>query len=173
MTTLLFFILLFLCVSYAGFSYWHSSEPPLLPVAEAGSTKESSQAFDGYEKTIRISRSDKMTVNGVALNRKEYMPLVVKGDCMEHYKDLHQGDVVAARLFDDKFTKKNIQPGDVLLIWLNDDRYKGYKLRVFGDYTADANRLSTYYFKGDERQNSSHPHHIESIKGVVKYKLSI
>jgi hypothetical protein len=60
------------------------------------------------------------------------------------------------------------------LILLNDERYKGYKIRVYKRHNPDDEReLETFYYdsEGNER-SSSRNHRIELVQRIVKYKYS-
>jgi hypothetical protein len=81
------------------------------------------------------------------------------------------GDIVFARKFDKTFTLDNICPGNILLLYLNDARYEGYKIRVFKQYSPDK-ELETFYYNPDgSERSSSKTHSLSRVVGVVQYKI--
>ena len=90
---------------------------------------------------------------------------VVRNDCM---KPLHisSGDIIGVQLFDSDFTITDVKQGDILLIHLDDNRFRGHKIRV-ADY-VQGDSFHTYYFVGRKPQDSSEPHAFSTIRGVVR-----
>ena len=90
---------------------------------------------------------------------------VVRNDCM---KPLHisSGDIIGVQLFDSDFTIADVKQGDILLIHLDDNRFRGHKIRV-ADY-VQGDSFHTYYFVGRKPQDSSEPHAFSTIRGVVR-----
>lgn len=69
--------------------------------------------------------------------------------------------------FSDEFTIDDVEEGDVLLIELNDEKFRGRKIRVMDH--AEGNAFATYYYVGNKkRQVSSKLHSFDSIRGVVR-----
>lgn len=97
----------------------------------------------------------------------ELQYFVVRNQCMQ-VKGISDGDIVGVRMFgneaDKNFPEKE---GLMLLIYLNDEHFKGYKIREKGELTADGTAYNTYHYKGGVEHLSSKPHLISSIKGVV------
>ena len=91
---------------------------------------------------------------------------VVKNQCM-NIKGISDGDIVGVRPFDDTFTVNDTPTGSILLIFLDDKRFKGYKIREKGMLENDGMAYSTYHYKGGKQHKSSKPHSVDSIKGVV------
>jgi len=54
-----------------------------------------------------------------------------------------------------------------VLIYLKDINL--YKIRVFDRFDGDG--LVTYYFDNGKRKDSSKPHPISSVRGIVKYAM--
>lgn len=90
---------------------------------------------------------------------------VVRNDCM---KPLHisSGDIIGVQLFDSDFTITDVKQGDILLIHLDDNRFRGHKIRVMDYVQGDS--FHTYYFVGRKPQDSSEPHAFSTIRGVVR-----
>ncbi|MDR2424456.1 MAG: S24 family peptidase [Prevotellaceae bacterium] len=158
----LFLILLFLCVGF----YTVQRKLPL-QTAEAG-------AITGVNKqncaSKRFSYRHDFVINGKPINPSKHIMLVVEGNCMSQRK-IENGDIIFVRKFDKSFTKNQIKPDDILLIWHDSEQYKGYKIRVLdNDKSENNNELNTFYYKEDGNKHLS-CHNINNIKGVVKYKL--
>lgn len=90
---------------------------------------------------------------------------VVRNDCM---KPLHisSGDIIGVQLFDSDFTITDVKQGDILLIHLDDNRFRGHKIRVMDYVQGDS--FHTYYFVGRKPQDSSEPHAFSTVRGVVR-----
>ena len=92
---------------------------------------------------------------------------IVKNQCMQE-KGISDGDIIGVRMFEDENSVLSLSKKDnILLIYINDERFKGYKIREQGDMTSDGLAFNTYHYKGGTKSLSSRPHAIESIKGVV------
>lgn len=92
---------------------------------------------------------------------------IVKNQCMQE-KGISDGDIIGVRMFEDEKSVLNLSKKDnILLIYINDERFKGYKIREQGEMTIDGLAFYTYHYKGGVKSLSSRPHAIESIKGVV------
>lgn len=126
----------------------------LLPV-EAGPTADADEDFN-TPVSVRVGD---MQMNA------SLQYYIVRNECM---KPLHinSGDVIGVQLFDDHFTINDVKQGDILLIYLNDDKFHGHKIRVM-DY-AQGDSFHTYYFVGRQPQDSSEPHAFSTIRGVVR-----
>ena len=90
---------------------------------------------------------------------------LVKNNCMNPRK-IYSDDVIGVQLFDDNFTVADVEQGDILLIYLDDNRFHGHKIRVM-DYPEN-NAFHTYYYVGGKIQKSSEPHAFSAIQGVVR-----
>lgn len=90
---------------------------------------------------------------------------VVRNECM---KPLHisSGDIIGVQLFDNDFTIADVKQGDILLIHLDDNRFRGHKIRVMDYIQGDS--FHTYYFVGRQPQDSSEPHAFSTVRGVVR-----
>ena len=92
---------------------------------------------------------------------------IVKNQCMQE-KGISDGDIIGVRMFEDENSVLSLSKKDnILLIYINDGHFKGYKIREQGDMTNDGLAFNTYHYKGGIKRASSRPHAIESIKGVV------
>jgi hypothetical protein len=120
------------------------------------------------EKIILFGK--KFVANGKTCNSSDYLRVRAEGSSMKK-RGINHGDIVFARKFDDTFTRGDIRQHDILLLHLNDARYNGYKIRVFRDYTPQ-NELETFYYNSDgSEHNSSKPHSLSRVVGVVQYKI--
>lgn len=126
----------------------------LMPV-EAGPTADASEDF---ATPVRVGVGE-MSIN------ESLQYFIVRNDCM---KPLHicSGDIVGVQLFNENFTIDDVKQGDILLIYIDDARFHGHKIRVM-DY-ADDEAFHTYYFVGKKPHNSSEPHAFHTIRGIVR-----
>lgn len=127
---------------------------------EAGPTKNL------FVKRIDLTSPVAVDMGGITLNPEtEYF--VVKNQCMK-LKGISDGDIVGVRMFKDGFVMpENPKKKLMLLIYLDDKYFKGYKIREQGEITDDGKAYNTYHYKGGVQNMSSKPHNIETIKGIV------
>jgi len=128
----------------------------LLYPVEAGPTSEVKEDFN-QPVSVRIGGMKKTP--GL-----DYF--VVRNECMRPM-GICPDDIIGVQLFDDEFTITDVEEGDVLLIELNDENFRGRKIRVMDH--AEKNAFVTYYYVGNKkRQQSSKTHSFECIRGVVR-----
>lgn len=127
---------------------------------EAGPTKHF------FSKKVDLMPTVAVDMEGIKINPElEYF--VVKNQCMQ-IKGISDGDIIGVRMFKDGFEMPTTsKEGLILLIYLDDDHFKGYKIREQGELTNDGMAYNTYHYKGGVQNRSSRPHAIESIKGIV------
>ena len=93
---------------------------------------------------------------------------VVVNQCMK-IKGISDGDVIGVRMFENGYEMpKTSKQGQMLLIYLDDEHFKGFKIREQGKITDDGTSYNTYHYKGGVQNKSSKPHSIASIKGIVE-----
>jgi hypothetical protein len=146
----------------------------LLPKVETGHiVYESEQEGNPAPVDKILFSGKKFVVKGKKYNSSDYILARADGVSMKK-KGISSGDIVYAKKFDASFGKDQIKPNDVLLILLNDERYKGYKIRVCrGRNPKDENDLETFYYDSDGNERvSSKNHRLDLVQGVVKYKYS-
>jgi len=92
---------------------------------------------------------------------------LVRNQCMK-VKGISDGDIIGVKMFDDKFTMTaNQRAGQILLIYLDDSNFKGYKIREQGELVNGGVAFDTYHYKNGKKNKSTKPHAITSIKGIV------
>lgn len=169
------FIVVFVALSaYIIVSSVRAQKSPRLPKVETGHIIwENSLKSNPVPIDKLLSQGKKFVVKGKKYDASAYIPVRADGSSMKR-RGINNGDIVYAKKFDDSFGKNSIQPDDILLIYLNDERYKGYKIRVFKKYNPDnPEDLETYYYDSEgEERISSRNHRLELVKGIVKYKYS-
>jgi hypothetical protein len=172
--TIVFIVVFAALIIYIIVSSVRAQRAPRLPKVETGHiveptlTKNNPIAIDKV-----LSFGKKFVVKGKKYDASSYILVRADGSSMKR-RGINNGDIVYARKFDSSFGKENIQPDDVLLIYLNDDRYQGYKIRVCRRYNPEnAAELETYYYDSDGNERiSSKPHRLDLVQGIVKYKYS-
>lgn len=126
---------------------------------EAGGTK--GMATTDFNKKVEVNEP------GMAsLMNKELTYFVVQNQCMTP-KHIYHNDIIGVKMFNKTFTVEQVKKGDVLLIWLDDRNFKGYKIRIKGDYDG-AGAYETFYYEGEQIKKSHQNHRISTIKGVVE-----
>lgn len=134
----------------------------LLPVVEAGTI--SGKKSTGVSRASRPIMSAYEKIEGSTTFR--YRRFIVKGTCMVPLR-INENDIIDVKLFNESYGVDKIKKDSVVLIFLNDKEFRGYKIRAV-DYIDDSYAY-TYYFDSDQnRVNSSKPHSLKAIKGVVQ-----
>lgn len=128
---------------------------------EAGPTRQY------FKRKIDLMSMVDVDVEGITLDSKlQYF--VVVNQCMK-IKGISDGDVIGVRMFENESEIPIAnKPGQILLIYLDDEHFKGFKIREQGEMTDDGKSYHTYHYKGGIRNKSSKPHSITSIKGIVE-----
>lgn len=137
-----------------------------LPVVEAGPI--SGVKHTGLHRTHqRLNSSYRVMKNGIQYH---YRRFIVQGDCMS-CKGIKPHNVICVRIFNNEEEKTILKQNDFVLIFLNDRKFRGYKIRRIKDLTKD--KADTFYYTptGAE-QPSSEPHALKSIIGIVDLKES-
>lgn len=128
----------------------------LLYPVEAGPTADPTEDFT-QKVSVRVGEMRKT---------KGFSYYVVRNDCMKPI-GIESGDIVGVQPFDENFKLKDVEEGDVLLIYLDDEKFHGHKIRVMDH--VEGNAFVTYYYVGNKkRQLSSNPHSFNTICGVVR-----
>jgi hypothetical protein len=151
-----------------------TTKPVKLPKVETGHIIYDSFAEGNPIPVDKIlAAGKKFVVDGKKYDTLDYILARADGVSMKK-RGINNGDIVYAKKFDDVFRKDQIKPNDILLILLNDERYKGYKIRVCkGRNPNDERELETFYYDSDGNERlSSKNHRIELVQGVIKYKYS-
>lgn len=137
----------------------------MVPEVEAGPT--SGIKTTGHRHVsgkVPISYKKKEDNGTIAIHRK----FVVKGKCMEP-KGIEEGSIVDVRILNSierSSIKDQLKKDSIVLIYLNDDNFRGYKLRIIDEIRQ--NDVLTYYYKNNNKNNSSKPHSFKDIIGIVE-----
>ena len=139
----------------------HTGNIMQLHQVEAGPTKQY------FKQKIDLMPMVDVDMEGIAIDPKlQYF--VVVNQCMK-IKGISDGDVIGVRMFGNGYEMPtNTKQGQMLLIYLDDEHFKGFKIREQGEITDDGKSYNTYHYKGGVRNQSSKPHSIASIKGIVE-----
>ena len=166
-------ILLALLTIYVIFSYW-SNTLSVLEVAEAGPVNYFHKA--NFPRVKPLTNLDKVYTKSELINIYEYQQFAIHGSCMEE-RQVYNGDIILSKMFknsNDKEKKKAIENKErpLLVIYLYDKNYRGFKIREFSRFLED-NGVETFYYNLDgSRRFSSKPHKMEQIVGLVEYVIS-
>lgn len=129
--------------------------------AEAGPTRRRL-----FKQKINLMPMVEVDMGNISIN-PELQYFVVKNQCMQ-IKGISDGDVIGVRMIENGDSIPTISKGNhILLIYLNDENFKGYKIREQGEITNDGTAYNTYHYENGRQHKSSKPHSIDSIKGIV------
>ena len=141
-----------------------------IKLVSAGSTKYDDAVKD---KVIgQLSKEDFSYYEAMNIKPYNYSFMVVIGNCMSP-KQICKGDIVLIEKFpffvNNKQKKKKIKQGDILLIDFTDENssQQRIKLREFVSFSGE--NAMTRYYSGDHPQESSRPHKLKNIRGIVRY----
>ena len=145
----------------------NSQERDYVMCVEAGDT-DCITAEDLKEASYYIKHQPVRDYSGRIINNPNTIRIKTKGDCMVPI-GINNGDKLLVRCIDrNEPLSTQIEHGDVLLIHIKDNGI--YKIRIFDAYDDNGNLL-TYRYKDNVRKNSSRPHSVDSVVGVVRYQL--
>ena len=135
---------------------------------EAGSldkvSAEQQRAESFYAPKRKLYKKD-----GTEIDLTSLIRIVSNGDCMFRRNIVKGTQLYVRAIQRGKAKRENLKVGDILLIQLPDTGV--YKIREF-EKSNDDNTLITFYYNTDgSHHNSSKPHSIEDVVGVVKYRI--
>lgn len=160
------FILIFAIVAgLYGYLCYKKGNAETVIAVEAGSTGKVSPRWIN-SKSFKAPRCQ-YKVNGETIDSSMYMRLVVEGNCMTPRNIFNGDQLLALKVNSIEELRRELQPNNIVLIYLNDIDL--YKIRIFDSFDGDD--LLTYYYENGKRKDSSRPHSIHSIKGIVKYAI--
>ena len=132
-----------------------------LPIVEAGPTLNIRAT--GFKKIPQ--RLNSAYIKQKDGNSYKYRRFVIQGGCMIPV-GLHPNKIISVKMFGPSFDKSNLKEGDISIIFINDEKFHGYKIRRIESVANEV--ANTYYYDNDgQKKNSSAPHPINSIIGVV------
>lgn len=138
----------------------HTGNIVSLHRVEAGPTRHF------FKNKIDLMPMVDVNMEGISMN-PELQYFVVVNQCMQ-IKGISDGDIIGVRMFENEYNMPTSFKQDrMLLIYLDDEHFKGYKIREQGKITDDGTAYNTYHYKGGVQNKSSKPHSISSIKGLV------
>lgn len=155
-------ILISILAAYAGGNYMLYT----LPLVEAGPIfgvkRTGLRKIDGRIKAVYKKVVDEITY--------KYRRFVVQGICMKKI-GINPNDVVCVQMFASEEQKQNLQKGTPVLIFLNDKKFRGYKIRIIKKLVGD--EAETFYYNEDGSEHpSSENHTLKSIVGIVDLEES-
>lgn len=160
------FILIFAIVALLyGILCYKKSHTETVIAVEAGATSKVSSAHIN-DKSFKAPKCV-YKINGEIIDSSKYIRLIVQGDCMSPRGIINGNQLLALKINNLEELNKNLHPNDIVLIYLED--IKLYKIRVFKEFKE--NNLITYYFNNGDAKESSKPHSLQSIKGIIKYRI--
>lgn len=107
--------------------------------------------------------------DGKEVPTQNMIRIVVNGDCMQPRNIIDGTQLYVEKIAKGSDVRNTIQPGDLLLLYLPD--IKMYKIREFKGFTAEGAMQTLYYDANGTEQLSSIPHKLDTLVGVVKYRI--
>lgn len=162
-----FIILLVVALFLYGLGKKAKADIEYVGCVEAGSTEDTSA-----EELTKHARYERRKIildsNDRPIDTHDYLRVVVKGNCLSPLGIADNSQLLVHRFKSDQ-ERSQIKRGDILMIRLEG---KGIdKVRVF-DKRLEDDKMSTYRFDHNgRRKDSSRPHSLSSVVGVVKYML--
>lgn len=137
-----------------------------LPIVEAGPI--SGVTGTGIQRMPqRINAAYTLKKNGITY---KYRRFSVQGICMEKI-GIYPKSIVSVRLLSIEDKASFLKEGTPVLIFLNDKKFRGYKIRIIKKLVGD--EAETFYYNEDGSEHpSSENHTLKSIIGVVDLKES-
>lgn len=135
-----------------------------IPKVEAGPI--SGVSSTGLQRlSVRINSSFYRNYNGI---KYKYRRFVVQGTCMK-CREINPNELIDVRIFNSENEKLNLKHDDIVLIFLNDSSFRGYKIRAVSQLDG-YNALTFYYTENGDKIESSKPHALNNIIGIVDGK---
>lgn len=138
-----------------------------LPIVEAG-------PISGVKRTGLQRMHERINASYKKIIKQDvvcwYRRFFVQGECMTKI-GIKPKSVVSVRMFSDDNEKDNLKSGDAVLIFLNDKKFRGYKIRIIKTISSD--KAETYYYDEDGKEKpSTEPHSLINIIGVIDFEES-
>lgn len=131
-----------------------------LPIVEAGPTIGVKRT--GLRRNLNLNSAYTKVVDG---HTYKYRRFVIQGICMTQI-GLRPNDIIGVQIFASNAEKTSLKQNDVALIFLNDNKFRGYKIRIVEK--IQGNEVETFYYDQDgNKKLSSKSHSLDSILGIV------
>lgn len=168
-TVYLFIIFVGLVAGYAYFSLT-TPKTQMQFATEAGPIENSdAEKLRLLDKKVGVCM---FKYNGNEIMSSDYIRILVQGNCMSP-RGINSGESwLVEPIHSDKGIDTQVKKGDVLLVYLEDKNM--YKIREFKDFAdKEHTSLQTFWYNGDKgHKDSTRPHSLSSVKGVVRYKVA-
>lgn len=163
-----FFLFVFLCLIVAGYAYFSSKILDMQYAIEAGPTEDSDPLT--LKRLSHKVPQFRFSYKGRIHSSSEFIRIEIHGSCMEKRGILNGEHWLVEPLYGDDMVREKIMPSDVLLIYLPDK--DEYKIREFSGYrNKQKDELTTGSYCNNEWRESSKPHCISLVKGIVRYRI--
>jgi hypothetical protein len=172
--------IIFLILKLANIAYKHT----LIPVEKVDAGTAKKHIPPSYSSKTGISESPETRTtkasytispfesfyhNGKKVNPKNYIITRVDGNCMVP-RNIHTGDLLFIEKFDGN--SDSLSTGDILFIQREEG---GFKIREYREKDPnDDKRVKTIlYQENGTPKDSSEPHKLSNIKGVVRMRFAV
>lgn len=145
-------------------------KPDFFICVEAGDTPEVS-AKELEEKSFFDIQKCYLDEDGKTIDMSNMQCLVVNNNCMLP-RGIKNGDrLLAQKINVFRSVYEQITSGDIL--WINIADTGKNKIRIFESKNDDGDLVTFYYDSNGCKKYSSKPHSISSVRGIVKFNLSV
>lgn len=167
MTAIVFFIILTSLLIVYYLSSRGSADKEYVRCVEAGPTADLSaeelKRYSFYDRRRELRDKD-----GTFIDRSNMERVVVKGGCMEKRGIPNGSQLLVDTIRSAEDFRQKVKPHDILMIYIADKDI--YKIREF-DHVEGSKAYTFCYNPDGSRHDSSRTHSIESVKGVVRYRI--
>ena len=123
------------------------------------------------KKSFYDTQKSYIDENGIEIDMSDMQCLVVNNNCMRK-RNIKNGDRLLAQKIDIfRSVYEQINVNDIL--WINIADTGKNKIRVLESINKDGYLTTFYYDDNGEKKYSSRPHAISSIRGIVRFNLSL
>lgn len=167
MVALCFFIALTVLLFIYYQSSKKSADKEYVRCVEAGPTADLT-AKELERNSFYDRRRELKDADGHYIDRTNLERIVVKGGCMAHRGIPSGSQLLVDPIRNTEDFSRKVKEHDILMIYIADKKI--YKIRELDH--VEASEAYTFCYNPDgSRHNSSKPHKIESVKGVVRYRI--
>ena len=134
---------------------------------EAGPTAKVS-ANDLHRLSFEDNYLNLKDNDGRPVNREHMIRVVVNGDCVHRRHIVNGTQLLVAPIDKNRSLKEQVKEGSILMIHIPDTNVD--KIREM-DHMDDKYVYTFYYNPDGSKHESSRPHAIDTVVGVVRYRI--
>ena len=167
MVALVFFIVLTCLLIIYYLSSKNSADKEFVRCVEAGPTAEMT-AKELARYSFYDRRRELKDQNGNLIDRTHLERVIVKGGCMTRRGIPNGAQLLVDPINNEVEFNQKVHPHDILMIYIADKDI--YKIREL-DHIEGTEAHTFCYNPDGSRHDSSRSHQVNSVKGVVRYRI--